>query len=157
MIASVPEYFRIVLAVLAMIHGGEKINRHETICLAKAVYFEVRNQDIATQMSIASFMKRFAKRNRVTICEEIYDTPTARYPWVVHDTVNTRNVAERKAWELAVVIAALTLEGTLDVDVGKATHFLTPSIIENLPDWYDPKKVVFKSGDMEFLRLSDYR
>lgn len=150
---EISQLMKTVLAVLAIIHGGDQINRHETICLAKAVYFESRDQDLTTQISIASFMKQFAERNDMTICEEVYESPGVRYPWVVHD----KEIREPDAWERAVIVSALTLRGYAWHDVKNATHFLTPSIIQKLPSWYDPKKVVYRIGDFEYLRLPDYR
>lgn len=157
MIPTVPASFKVVLTTLALLCGGEHISRPETFCLAKAVYFEVRDQDIESQVAIASFVYQFAQRNNTTICAEIYDTPVARYPWVVRDKINMKSPPEREAWERAVKISAWTLKGTLRQNVGDATHFLTPSIIKRLPKWYDPNKVVYKVGLMEFLKLNDFQ
>jgi len=163
MLESIPETIRILIAMIAFVSGGESLDRKETLCLSKAVYFEARNQNITTQISIASFMHQFADRNGVSICEEIYKSRGVRYPWAKHDTINFKNengetlVKDVEAWENAALIASLTIRGYLYKDVGDATHFLMPYTIKNLPSWYDKEKIVSTVGVVEYLRLAEYK
>ena len=149
--------------MLAFMTNGDTVNRHQTLCLAKAVYFEARNQDLTTQLSIASFLQQFAERNGVSICEEIYHSRGTRYPWAKHDNINFKNdegetlIIEVEAWKTAVLIAGFTLQGRVYRDVGDATHFIMPSEVNTLPDWYEKDKIVSTIGIVEYLRLPDYK
>lgn len=149
---------RIILATLAIIQGGENVSRHETLCLSQAVYFEARDQDVKTQIAIASFVYQFAQRNDTTVCHEIYKSRGIRYPWSKKNTLpDTDHPVEHDAWQRAVLLSALTLNGAIRYDIGDATHFLMPHIITRFPNWYDSELVVSKVGVVEFLRLEDYK
>lgn len=156
--SALPEALRVILFLLTTINGGENINRHEVMCLSQAVYFESRNQSILTQIGIASFVYQFSVRNNTTICEEVYESPGVRYSWTKNYTpMDLENDVEHEAWETAVFISALTINGSIKNDVGDATHFIMPKFMKDLPGWYDPELVVFNFGVVEYLRLPDYK
>lgn len=143
----------VMVAVMAMIPGAAKVDRHENLCLAKAIYHEVRGEDLDSRVAIATFMVDFAERNDKTICQEI--AAPGRYPWY-----GKKKIYEMGAWEDAVVVATRTLQGEMRYDVNDATHFLMPKTVlamgYDLPKWYYTGEHVAKVGEIVFIKTPDY-
>ena len=116
------------------------------LCLAKNIYFEARDQGLASQMAVSLVVLNRVNDRRYpnTICDVIYQGPT--YAWKPKFPVRNKcqfswycdgksdKPKEKKAWDSALEIASLILyspKGLIDFTEG-ATHYHATHI---LPHW----------------------
>ena len=116
------------------------------VCLAKNIYFEARNQGLASKMAVSLVVLNRVKHKQYpsTICEVIYQGPT--YSWKSDFPVRNKcqfswycdgksdKPKEIKAWNKSLEIASLMLYSVKDlVDFTEgATHY---HAIHILPHW----------------------
>jgi spore germination cell wall hydrolase CwlJ-like protein len=125
---------------------AQTIETESQICLAKNIYFEARDQGLASKMAVSLVVLNRVKHKQYpsTICEVIYQGPT--YSWKSDFPVRNKcqfswycdgksdKPKEREAWISALDTASLILyspKSLIDFTEG-ATHYHATHI---LPHW----------------------
>ena len=129
----------------------------EQRCMAEAVYFEARNQDILGQIAVAIVIRNRMKNKRwpSTACGVVRD---GRY-WrgnPVRDKCQfsywcdgkPERPAEKEAWSRALYISELVLNDRISIKfLESATHYHT---IEVKPEWSKKYRLCATIGDHKF-------
>ena len=119
---------------------------HELGCLALNVYHEGRGESLAGQSAIAA-----VTMNRVR--SELYPDSVCRVVWQrkqfswTHIAARHHVVTDFDAWEQALVIARLFLDGAQISEVGTATHYHADTVE---PYWMADNEPVGKVGNHYF-------
>lgn len=126
--------------------NAKTIDVEAQVCLAKNIYFEARDQGLASKMAVSLVVLNRVKHRQYpsTICEVVYQGPT--YSWKPEFPVRNKcqfswycdgksdKPKEIEAWNKALEIASLILysaENLVDFTEG-ATHYHAVYI---LPQW----------------------
>ncbi len=118
-------------------------------CLAMNIYFEGRGESARGRAAIASVtMNRVhSKRYPNTICEVVWQRK--QFSWT---TISPRHhvINDIAAWNQALLVAKLFVNGAQISLVGDATHYHSVNV---QPSWQDATKLVALVGDHYFYSL----
>lgn len=122
---------------------------HELGCLALNIYHEGRGESLTGQSAIAAVtMNRVrSKYYPDTVCEVVWQHK--QFSWT-HIAARHHAVTDFIAWDQALVIARLFLDGTQVTQVGAATHYHADTV---KPYWIVNNKLVGKVGNHYFYTL----
>lgn len=123
-----------MVASLATSSPAVPLDKQEVMCMAKAVYFEARGEDITGQMAVAAVVKHRMEHPRYpkTACGVVLQR--AQFS----PDIKTRTPRDREAWALAVEVAAFTLAGYLTDPVPGALYFHS----DEQPGWAKKETIV---------------
>jgi spore germination cell wall hydrolase CwlJ-like protein len=122
---------------------------HELGCLALNIYHEGRGESLQGQEAIAAVtMNRIRSRQYPdTVCEVVWQRK--QFSWT-HIASRHHSVSDVDAWQQALVIARLFLDGARVALVGDATHYHADSV---KPYWIAENKPIGKVGNHYFYAL----
>lgn len=90
------------------------MDENERLCLAKAIFFESRNQPVDGQLGVAAVVLNRVKvgMHPNTICEVVYQG--CQFSWVCekskqYDPAKHKNYIEREAWQHALELAKFSI------------------------------------------------
>jgi hypothetical protein len=123
-------------------------------CLAEAIYFEARGEEVRGQMAVAQVVlnRAFSGKYPTTVCGVVYQNAHRRLACQFTFACDRRPevVREPDMWERAKTIAAEMLDGKLWLpEVGKATHYHAYWV---RPGWVREMTKVNKLGVHTFYR-----
>jgi hypothetical protein len=132
---------------------GHSLARAES-CLARAIYFEARDQPFRGQVAVAQVVMNrvFSSFYPDSVCGVIYQNASHRLACQFTFACDGRSKAihERRAWARAKRIARDTLNGKLYVQaVGTATHYHATYVH---PHWVREMHRIVREGDHTFYR-----
>jgi spore germination cell wall hydrolase CwlJ-like protein len=123
------------------------IDAKEKICLAKAIYFEARNQSIDGKIAVGTVVMNRVKTGMHpnTICEVVHTG--CQFSWNCDKTKkynpeNHKNIVERQAWNESLMLANdLILEYNSESfdDITKGATYFHASYVS--PEWRKWKKL----------------
>jgi len=123
------------------------IDAKEKICLAKAIYFEARNQSIDGKIAVGTVVMNRVKTGMHpnTICEVVHTG--CQFSWNCDKTKkynpeNRKNIVERQAWNESLMLANdLILEYNSESfdDITKGATYFHASYVS--PEWRKWKKL----------------
>jgi spore germination cell wall hydrolase CwlJ-like protein len=123
-------------------------------CLAEAIYFEARGEEVRGQMAVAQVIlnRAFSGKYPTTVCGVVYQNAHRRlacqFTFACDRVPDV--VREPDMWERAKAIAAEMLDGKLWLpEVGKATHYHAYWV---RPGWVREMTKVHKLGVHTFYR-----
>lgn len=122
---------------------------HELGCLALNIYHEGRGESIKGQAAIAAVtMNRVrSKHFPDTVCEVVWQRK--QFSWT-HIASRHHAVTDVPAWQQALVIARLFMDGAGIAQVGDATHYHSDTV---KPNWIADNKLIGKVGNHFFYIL----
>ena len=123
-------------------------------CLANAVYFESRSEEVRGQIAVAQVVMNrvFSPFYPKTVCSVVYQNANRRlacqFTFACDGIPDV--VTEPEAWERAMTIAKETLDGKLWLDdIGKATHYHASYV---RPYWVREMRKMYRFGLHTFYR-----
>jgi len=132
----------------------EKSRAREEKCLAEAIYFEARGEQVRGQMAVAQVVlnRAFSGKYPSTVCGVVYQNSHRRLACqftFACDGIPDR-IREPDMWERAKTIASEMLDGKLWLpEVGKATHYHAYWV---RPGWVREMTRMHKLGVHTFYR-----
>lgn len=139
----------VLLSVISLHSESRNIDRKETLCLAKNIYWESRSAEIRDQIRVSTVTLNRANKSGKTICQEVYKPKQFSWTNGGEPKLTLHNKIEEEAWRLAVEIAILKLTGDDLGDAGNHTYFYSPKLAN--PSWAEYKIVVSTSEDFIFM------
>ena len=123
-------------------------------CLAEAIYFEARGEEVRGQMAVAQVIlnRAFSGKYPTTVCGVVYQNAHRHLACQFTFACDRRPevVREPDMWERAKTIAAEMLDGKLWLpEVGKATHYHAYWV---RPGWVREMNKMHKLGVHTFYR-----
>ncbi len=119
------------LAGLPNVEGGSQWH-----CLAEAIYFEARGEDVTGQFAVAEVIMNRVDSNRypATVCKVVNQGTGERFRCQFTYTCDGRaeTITEKSAWQRAGKIARIMLNGGPRNLTGGATHYHT---LDVRPKW----------------------
>ena len=144
-----PVYTRDYLAGLPEVKGNK-----EWYCLAEALYFEARGEDVAGQFAVAEVILNRVDANNFpkTICRVVNQGTGARFRCQFTYTCDGRaeTISEKLAWTRGGKIARLMLDGGPRELTGGATHYHTKAAN---PKWSRVFHLTTTIGDHKFYTM----
>jgi len=118
-------------------------------CLAMNIYHEGRGESAKGRAAIASVTMNRVRSERYpdTVCEVVWQRK--QFSWT-HIAARHHVITDHRAWNQALVVAKLFLDGALESLVGKATHYHS---VDVQPNWLDESKLIALVGDHYFYAL----
>lgn len=122
---------------------------HELGCLALNIYHEGRGESAKGQAAIAAVTinRVRSKYYPNSVCEVVWQRK--QFSWT-HTAAKYHAVADFVAWDQALVIARLFLDGDQVTQIGGATHYHADTV---KPYWIVADKLVGKVGNHYFYIL----
>lgn len=118
----------------------------ELACLALAVYFEARNQDVMGQIAVAQVVMNRVESDRFPdeICDVVFQPAQFSFYW----DGKSDTPYEERAWKLARGVARNVASGTLKFDaLNEVLHYHATYVS---PRWARSMKVAVEIGDHVF-------
>ena len=137
------------------------VDEKEQRCLAKAIYFEARNQDIGGKLGVAAVVMNRVKvgAHPNTICEVVHQS--CQFSWNCqksrqYDPAKHKNSLERDAWDEAISLASYAIieyneNRFIDLTKG-ATYFHAKYVKPKWSRWSKLERTV-RLGDHIFYRV----
>ena len=118
-------------------------------CLAMNIYHEGRGEPIQGREAIASVTMNRVRSDRYpdTVCAVVWQRK--QFSWT-ETSPRHHVITDFKAWQEALEIARLFINGTMVSTVGNATHFHAVYV---RPYWRDSTKLVAQRGRHYFYAL----
>ncbi|MGO4711030.1 cell wall hydrolase [Bradyrhizobium sp. 2TAF24] len=133
---------------------SEKARAKAEKCLAEAVYFEARGEQVRGQIAVAQVVlnRVFSGFYPTTVCGVVYQNAhrhlACQFTFACDDVADV--VREPDMWVRAKKIAKATMEGQLWLpEVGKSTHYHAYWV---RPSWVHEMKKMYKYGVHTFYR-----
>ncbi len=122
---------------------------HELGCLALNIYHEGRGESLKGQSAIAAVtMNRVRNKHYPdSVCEVVWQHK--QFSWT-HVPVQHHAVMNVTAWQQALAVARLFLEGARSAQIGGATHYHADTV---KPYWVAGNEPVGKIGNHYFYIL----
>jgi len=100
-----------------------ELDKHETKCIATAIYHEARGEPILGQVAVAYVIRnrRYSERYPNSFCGVVYQ------PYQFTDIKKARPDYNSKAWKVASEIAAYSQIGLIDDQTEGATMYYNPA------------------------------
>jgi hypothetical protein len=144
-----PVYTRDFLAGLPRADGGK-----QWYCLAEALYFEARGEDVAGQFAVAEVIMNRVDSARFpdSVCGVVNQGTGKRFRCQFTYTCDGRaeHINEQRAWLRVGKIARLMLDGAPRVLTDGATHYHTTAVN---PDWARVFHRTTQIGDHLFYHM----
>ena len=125
-------------------------DHEEAMCLAKALYWESRGENILGKLAVASVIKERVNHNQFpnTVCDVVYQiNKVSKKPEFSYNIVRNARITEIEAWEDSKVLAHRIVSGEFKYTLAfTALYFHSTSIS---PNWKS-KKLVATIGRNKF-------
>lgn len=121
-------------------HSSQSIDPKQLKCLQENIFFESRNQNILGQAMVAlvTLARTEHKRYPNTVCGVVFQRKQFSWTNRGHKKPNLKNPTEKRAWEIAGIIAEVFLKSDIDKIVNDVTHYHTDAV---KPKWSKSSKL----------------
>ncbi len=118
-------------------------------CMAMNIYFEGRGESARGRAAIASVTLNRVRSKHFpdSICQVVWQRK--QFSWT-HISPRHHVINDTKAWNQALIIAQLFIDGAQVPEIGDATHYHSVNV---QPSWQDDSKLVALVGDHYFYSL----